>query len=132
MLYLLAIGSPEAQPRYRQPAAMQLQSKLIRPTELSESRRRPDFVLDGFAHNRRLSNRGYRRWAKGFGGWVIGEWDCFFGTLLTNVEDTAQTSAAVRAIARHRKNSELLYHKSKRDRIVRHRSYTDSRNPIPV
>ena len=28
----------------------------------------------------------------------MGEWDCFFGSLLTNVEDTAQTSAAVRAI----------------------------------
>lgn len=39
-----------------------------------------------------------RRWARGFGGWVVGEWDCFFGSLLTNVEDTAQTSAAVRAI----------------------------------
>ena len=39
-----------------------------------------------------------RRWARGFGGWVVGEWDCFFGSLLTNVEDTAQTSATVRAI----------------------------------
>jgi hypothetical protein len=39
-----------------------------------------------------------RRWAKLFGGWVVGEWDCFFGSLLTNVEDTDQTSAAVRAI----------------------------------
>ena len=39
-----------------------------------------------------------RHWAKQFGGWVVGEWDCFFGSLLTNVEDTAQTSAAVRAI----------------------------------
>jgi putative isomerase len=39
-----------------------------------------------------------RRWAKGFGGWVVGEWDCFFGTLLTNVEDPAQSSAATRAI----------------------------------
>lgn len=39
-----------------------------------------------------------RRWAKGFGGWVVGEWDCFFGTLLTNIEDSAQSSAATRAI----------------------------------
>ena len=39
-----------------------------------------------------------RHWAKMFGGWVVGEWDCFFGSLLTNMEDTAQTSAAVRAI----------------------------------
>lgn len=39
-----------------------------------------------------------RHWAKQFGGWVVGEWDCFFGSLLTNMEDTAQTSAAVRAI----------------------------------
>jgi Trehalase len=39
-----------------------------------------------------------RSWAHGFGGWVVGEWDCFFGSLLTSVEDPAQTSAAVRAI----------------------------------
>jgi hypothetical protein len=39
-----------------------------------------------------------RNWAHGFGGWVVGEWDCFFGSLLTNVEDSRQTSAAVRAI----------------------------------
>ncbi len=39
-----------------------------------------------------------RHWAKEFGGWVVGEWDCFFGSLLTNLEDTAQTSASVRAI----------------------------------
>ena len=39
-----------------------------------------------------------RNWAKRFGGWVVGEWDCFFGSLLTNVEDTAQTSASIRAI----------------------------------
>ena len=39
-----------------------------------------------------------RHWANMFGGWVVGEWDCFFGSLLTNMEDTAQTSAAVRAI----------------------------------
>jgi hypothetical protein len=39
-----------------------------------------------------------RNWAHGFGGWVVGEWDCFLGSLLTNVEDPAQTSASVRAI----------------------------------
>jgi hypothetical protein len=39
-----------------------------------------------------------RNWAHGFGGWVVGEWDCFFGSLLTNIEDSQQTSAAVRAI----------------------------------
>jgi len=39
-----------------------------------------------------------RNWAHGFGGWVVGEWDCFFGSLLTNVEDSQQTSAGVRAI----------------------------------
>ncbi len=39
-----------------------------------------------------------RRWAKGFGGWVVGEWDCFFGALLTNLEDPTQSSSATRAI----------------------------------
>ena len=39
-----------------------------------------------------------RNWAHGFGGWVVGEWDCFLGSLLTNVEDAKQTSASVRAI----------------------------------
>jgi hypothetical protein len=39
-----------------------------------------------------------RNWAHGFGGWVVGEWDCFFGSLLTDVEDSRQTSAGVRAI----------------------------------
>jgi hypothetical protein len=39
-----------------------------------------------------------RHWATTFGGWVVGEWDCFFGSLLTNIEDTGQTSAATRAI----------------------------------
>ncbi|HLQ13363.1 MAG TPA: trehalase family glycosidase [Steroidobacteraceae bacterium] len=39
-----------------------------------------------------------RNWAHGFGGWVVGEWDCFFGSLLTNVEDSQQTAAGVRAI----------------------------------
>jgi hypothetical protein len=39
-----------------------------------------------------------RNWAHGFGGWVVGEWDCFFGSLLTNLEDPLQTWAGVRAI----------------------------------
>jgi len=39
-----------------------------------------------------------RNWAHGFGGWVVGEWDCFFGSLLTSVEDPRQTSAGVRTI----------------------------------
>lgn len=39
-----------------------------------------------------------RNWAHGFGGWVVGEWDCFFGSLLTDVEDPRQTSASIRAI----------------------------------
>jgi len=39
-----------------------------------------------------------RHWAHNWGGWVVGEWDCFFGSLLTSLEDKAQTIAAVRAI----------------------------------
>ena len=39
-----------------------------------------------------------RQWAHGWGGWVVGEWDCFFGALLTSLEDEAQTSAGIRAI----------------------------------
>jgi len=39
-----------------------------------------------------------RHWANHWGGWVVGEWDCFFGALLTSLEDTAQTAAAIRAI----------------------------------
>lgn len=39
-----------------------------------------------------------RHWANGWGGWVVGEWDCFFGSLLTSLEDKAQTEAAVKAI----------------------------------
>ena len=38
-------------------------------------------------------------WAQGgLGSWVVGEWDCFFGALLTSLEDEAQTSAGVHAI----------------------------------
>ena len=39
-----------------------------------------------------------RAWAHGWGNWVVGEWDCFFGALLTSLEDEAQTSAGIRAI----------------------------------
>jgi len=39
-----------------------------------------------------------RRWSSGFGGWVTGEWDCFFGALLTSVESASQTNDALRAI----------------------------------
>ena len=39
-----------------------------------------------------------RQWARTWGGWVVGEWDCFFGSLLTSVEDKAQTTAAIKAI----------------------------------
>lgn len=39
-----------------------------------------------------------RRWAHKFGGWMVGEWDCFFGALLTSLEDKAQTVAAIKAI----------------------------------
>jgi hypothetical protein len=39
-----------------------------------------------------------RHWADNWGGWVVGEWDCFFGSLLTSLEDKAQTEAAIRAI----------------------------------
>ncbi len=39
-----------------------------------------------------------RVWAHNFGGWVVGEWDCFFGALLSSLEDKAQTLDGVRAI----------------------------------
>lgn len=39
-----------------------------------------------------------RRWTRTWGGWVVGEWDCFFGALLTSLEDKAQTAAAIKAI----------------------------------
>ena len=35
-----------------------------------------------------------RQWAIGFGGWMVGEWDCFFGALLTSLEESKQTTAA--------------------------------------
>jgi hypothetical protein len=39
-----------------------------------------------------------RRWAGTWGGWVVGEWDCFFGSLLTSLEDKIHTVAAIKAI----------------------------------
>jgi hypothetical protein len=39
-----------------------------------------------------------RAWAHNWGGWTVGEWDCFFGALLTSLEDEAQTSAGIRAM----------------------------------
>ena len=39
-----------------------------------------------------------RSWAHDWGGWVVGEWDCFFGALLTSLEDSAQSAAAIKAI----------------------------------
>jgi hypothetical protein len=39
-----------------------------------------------------------RQWAHEWGGWVVGEIDCFFGSLLTSLEDKTQTAAAIRAI----------------------------------
>jgi hypothetical protein len=39
-----------------------------------------------------------RRAAHGAGGWVLGEWDGFFGSLLTSVEDKQQTLATLRAL----------------------------------
>jgi len=39
-----------------------------------------------------------RHWAHGFGGWALGEWDGFFGSLLTSLEDKQQTLATIRAL----------------------------------
>ena len=39
-----------------------------------------------------------RAWGHNFGGWVVGEWDCFFGALLTSLEDADQTAAGIRGI----------------------------------
>jgi hypothetical protein len=39
-----------------------------------------------------------RNWASEWGGWVVGEWDCFFGSLLTSVEEEEQTAAGVKGI----------------------------------
>lgn len=39
-----------------------------------------------------------RHWAHAWGNWVVGEWDCFFDSLLTSLEDEAQTASGIRAI----------------------------------
>lgn len=39
-----------------------------------------------------------RAWAHNFGGWVVGEWDCFFGALLSSLEDKDQTLDGIKAI----------------------------------
>jgi hypothetical protein len=39
-----------------------------------------------------------RHWAQSWGGWVVGEWDCFFGSLLTSLEEKPETEAGVKAI----------------------------------
>ncbi|HLI33654.1 MAG TPA: hypothetical protein VKW70_01310, partial [Terriglobia bacterium] len=39
-----------------------------------------------------------RHWAESWGGWVVGEWDCFFGSLLTSLEEKSETEAGVKAI----------------------------------
>jgi hypothetical protein len=39
-----------------------------------------------------------RHAAHGAGGWVLGEWDGFFGSLLTSLEDKDQTLATIRAL----------------------------------
>jgi len=39
-----------------------------------------------------------REWASGWGGWGVGEWDCFFGALLTSLEENTQTAAEIKAI----------------------------------
>lgn len=39
-----------------------------------------------------------RHWAHNWGGWVVGEWDCFFGSLLASLEDKSQTAASIKAI----------------------------------
>jgi len=49
-----------------------------------------------------------RHWAHGWGGWVVGEWDCFFGALLTSLESKAQTEAGVKAILLAQTSSGLV------------------------
>ncbi len=39
-----------------------------------------------------------RKWASRWGGWVVGEWDCFFGAIMTSLEDQTITSAGIRGI----------------------------------
>jgi hypothetical protein len=49
-----------------------------------------------------------RQWASGWGGWMVGEWDCFFGALLTSLEESKQTTAAIKAILLSQADSGLV------------------------
>lgn len=49
-----------------------------------------------------------RQWASGWGGWMVGEWDCFFGALLTSLEESQQTAAAIKAILLAQADSGLV------------------------
>jgi len=49
-----------------------------------------------------------RRPAQRAGGWVLGEWDGFFGSLLTSVEDKDQTWATIRALLLAQTDSGLV------------------------
>lgn len=39
-----------------------------------------------------------RRWAHDWGGWAEGEWDCFFGALLSSLESKTLAEASVKAV----------------------------------
>jgi hypothetical protein len=49
-----------------------------------------------------------RQWAHRRGNWVVGEWDCFFGALLTSLENAAQTRAGIRAILSSQTNTGVV------------------------
>jgi len=49
-----------------------------------------------------------RRAAQRAGGWVLGAWDGFFGSLLTSLEDPYQTWATIRAILRAQTETGLV------------------------
>jgi hypothetical protein len=49
-----------------------------------------------------------RHWAHAWGGWAVGEWDCFFDSLLTSLEDKAQTEAGIKAILLAQADSGLV------------------------
>lgn len=49
-----------------------------------------------------------RHWAENWGHWVVGEWDCFFDSLLTSLEDESQTAAGIRAILSSQTESGLV------------------------
>ncbi len=52
-----------------------------------------------YAHSENLIFPSIERsWAERWGGWAEGEWDCFFGALLTSLESKAQTDAGVKGI----------------------------------